>query len=100
MFTEEQYDQAIEDLKLAKSAIRNPAPGCQVCGGSCPPHQCGRNPLYAMHICEQITKSSEQLHHALHVLAGAYTYMGEPVGPCAIRAPKQDLPVTEGSGDE
>lgn len=100
MFTEEQYDQAIEDLMLAKSVIKNPVPGCPVCGGHCAPHQCGRNPLYAMYMCEQITRRSDQLHHALHILAGENTFMGEPVGPCAIRAPRKSNAQQEVPGDE
>ena len=83
-FTEEQYDQAIENLQLAKRAITDPGPGCHVCGGDCLPHRCGHNPLYAVWMCNQIVDSSHDLHEKLHFLAGFHTYMGEPVGPSGI----------------
>jgi hypothetical protein len=86
-FTDEQYDEAIELLKAAKRANHQASNGCLVCGGACLPHQCGHNPLYAMHQCEVIAQRSKELHHALHVLAGAQTHMGEPVGPNEIVVP-------------
>lgn len=90
-FTEEQYDKAIQALKDAKKVFdKDYKGGCPVCGGDCLPHQCGHNPLYAMKMCEEISEASEELHHKLHVLSGVHTYMGEPIGPNAIKVPKKD----------
>ena len=86
MFTVEQYDQAIEALHAArKQAVDGThISGCDVCGGDCNPHQCRHNPLFAMHMCEQLGKQADELHSTLHILAGFDTRMGEQIGPAAV----------------
>lgn len=89
MFTEKQYDDAIEALIAGKRQLLQgtQGKGCDICGGSCHPDQCGHNPLYAMHLCETIAKQSEGLHQTLHYLMGVMTQMGEPVGPGRVVLP-------------
>lgn len=89
MFSIEQYDQAIEALKCARQqkVEGTEKNGCSVCGGCCHPDTCGHNPLYAMHMCQQITEQSAALHESLHELSGVYTYMGETVGAARVVVP-------------
>lgn len=93
MFTVKQYDQAIEYLKSARQQHLEGTTGngCGVCGGNCHPDTCGWNPLYAMHLCNEIRKQSSDLHETLHYLSGFNTLMGEPYGPAAVQIPEKGL---------
>ena len=89
-FTIEQYDEAIEALKSARQQLIDGTTnkGCAVCGGSCDPDYCGHNPLYAMKLCETISKQSDELHDTLHQMAGVNTFMGERYGVARVVTPK------------
>lgn len=91
MFSVEQYDKAIEALNCAKQQKIDGTEhlGCSVCGGDCHPEHCGHNPLYAMHLCEQVTKQSKVLHESLHEMSGVYTYMGNVTGPARVFTPRK-----------
>lgn len=89
LFTIDQYDEAIKSLQAAKQQHidKTTGEGCSVCGGSCHPDNCGFNPLYAMHLCEETAKNSLDLHESLHILAGFHTRMGERIGVARIVKP-------------
>lgn len=93
MFSVQQYDQAIESLKAARQQHVDGVTGngCHVCGGNCHPDFCGFNPLYAMHLCNEIKKQSNDLHETLHYLSGFNTLMGEATGPAAVQMPEKGL---------
>lgn len=88
-FTVSQYDEAIEALQNARQQILDNTAdqGCSVCGGNCHPDSCGFNPLYAMHLCQQIKIQSNELHETLHTLSGYDSMMGETTGPAKIVMP-------------
>ena len=87
-FTEKQYDEAIENLKLAKQQIAPDGENCSVCGDS--GHQafeCGHNPLLAMVLCSDVAATSDKLHELLHTLAGYDSAFGATIGPASIHPP-------------
>jgi len=91
LFTVEQYDKAIENLKEARKQLIDGVQGkvcCGVCGGNCHPDMCGHNPLYAQYLCNQFSQQSQALHITLHRLSGFDTYMGEPVGIARVVSPQ------------
>jgi hypothetical protein len=115
-FTREQYDAAIEALRMAREQLAPDGLCCRICHDS--GHQawgCGHNSLLAAAICEQIGQHARVLHdqiHAiegkmneenqddaladwredahtlLHYLAGFDHEMGRRVGPAAISLPE------------
>ncbi len=87
-FTQQQYDEAIANLQLAKQQLEPDARNCVICHDS--GHmafECGHNPLVAMQICKNIAKQSDELHETLHYLAGYNQHMGEQVGPRKVVVP-------------
>lgn len=92
LFTVQQYDEAIESLKIARQQLLsgNQSSGCGVCGGNCHPDQCGRNPLYAMKLCADVDKMTRDLHDQLHHIA-LRTHMGEAVGFSRVILPENDI---------
>lgn len=87
-FTAEQYDAAIQALQDGKTQLQPDGDPCHIChDGGHQAWECGHNPLYAMALCEAITKQSRDLHETLHYLAGFDHWMGEPVGPGKVLAP-------------
>lgn len=91
LFTINQYNQAIENLKLARQQLveNTQSKGCSICGGNCHPDQCGRNPLYAMMLCVNIDQMTRNLHDQLHHII-LRTHMGEAVGFNSIILPEKD----------
>ena len=88
-FTHAQYEEAICCLEMAKDQIEPDGRCCAICGDS--GHQafeCGHNPLVAMVICERLARDAEQLHEAMHLLAGFDFHMGQQLGPRRIHAPE------------
>jgi hypothetical protein len=97
-FTTQQYDEAIENLRLAKEQLEPDGNSCSICTDS--GHmafECGSNPLVAMVMCEQIAKGAEQLHEMLHTLAGFNFHMGVQLGPRRINVPDGEEPTFEAS---
>ena len=94
-FTEKQYEQAIQNLQLAKTQLIPDRQNCAICEDS--GHmawECGHNSLLAMALCNDVADSSEQLHEALHKLAGYDSVFGMMVGPAAIHHPQPQFPDT------
>lgn len=92
-FTKKQYDQAIENLQLAKTQLIPDGECCAVCGDS--GHmafECGHNSLLAVAVCNDVAASSDKLHDALHKLAGYESFMGMATGPAAIHQPEPQFP--------
>jgi len=91
-FTKEQYEKAIEALKDGMTQLEPNGDNCHICHDSGhAAFECGWNPLVAVVICKDIATHSEKLHETLHYLAGFDRYMGEQVGPAAVRgAPQVD----------
>lgn len=112
-YTKEQYEKAIERLTAAMTQLEPDGDGYHVCGDS--GHQafeCGFNPLVAVTMCRQIASRADELHEQvhtrpyeapdrepgeadvvddslhefLHLLAGYDRYMGEQIGPAAIKS--------------
>ncbi len=91
MFTQHQYEQAIEALRLGGTQLAPDGANCAICGDT--GHQafeCGRNPLVAMAICRTVARQSDALHDSLHMLSGHVTRMGEPVGPAKVIVPESE----------
>jgi succinate dehydrogenase/fumarate reductase-like Fe-S protein len=118
-FTAAQYDAAIEALVAAKGQLEPDAQCCRICHDT--GHQaweCGHNPLYAMHVCEDLVPDASKLHeelHAieeklsvtdrpaaledwrekahtlLHYLAGFDQWMGRRVGPARVVLPQEEI---------
>lgn len=87
-FTADQYDAAIEDLKLAKTQLEADGNHCAICEDS--DHmafECGWNPLLAIAMCQGVSKSAEELHNMLHWLAGWDFGMMLQRGPARMRMP-------------
>ena len=81
-FTAEQYDAAIENLKLAKQQLEPDRNCCSVCGDS--GHmawECGFNPLAAVAMCVEVSKTAETFHDQMHWLSGWYSAFGVQLGP-------------------
>lgn len=90
-FTKEQYDNAIENLQLAKQQLEQEAHPCTVCGDSGHlAYECGFNPLVAVAMCNSIAKGSEVLHDTLHLLCGYEQAFGAQLGPRRIVPPQPE----------
>lgn len=66
-FTAAQYDEAIENLKLAKAQLASDGNPCEVCG--CSSHmafECGHNPLVAMEVCAATVEAATRCHDMVH----------------------------------
>ena len=86
-FTLQDYQTAIESLRLGITQLEPDGNECAICGdGGHQAMECGRNPLLAQECCVTIAKQSEALHETLHALAGYNTCMGQTTGPAAIIA--------------
>lgn len=118
-FTAAQYDAAIEALVAAKGQLVPDVQCCRICHDT--DHQaweCGHNPLYAMHVCENLAADSlkaherlhaieekmnvadqpaalvdwrEDVHTLLHYLAGYDHWMGRRVGPARVVLPLEEI---------
>lgn len=118
-FTAAMYDAAIEALVAAKGQLEPDARCCRICHDS--GHQayaCGHNPLYAMHVCEDLVRDArkaherlhaieeklspadrpaaledwrEEAHTLLHYLAGYDQWMGHRVGPASVVLPSEEV---------
>lgn len=87
LFTTQQYQTAIENLRLGMTQLVPDGNECAICGdGGHQAMECGRNPLVAQSICVAIAKQSNELHETLHALAGYNTCMGQTTGPAAVIA--------------
>lgn len=89
-FTKEQYEQAIENLQGGMTQLEPNAENCHICGDS--GHyagECRFNPLKAMAMCVEISKTADQFHDELHWFAGYQMRMGEQVGPAATVVPDE-----------
>lgn len=90
-FTEQQYEEAISNLHLARQQLEPDGHPCSICSDSGHmAYECGRNPLVAMKLCRKIAEDSEVLHETLHLLAGHVHHMGEMVGPRRVIPPNED----------
>lgn len=89
MFTAAQYREAIAALEAGARQLEPDGRSCAICEDTGPQAWgCGRNPLLAMRLCQQIAHESDSLHETLHYLAGHETYMGEQTGPARVVVPK------------
>jgi len=87
-FTRAQYEEVLANIKDAMLQLEPDGRCCTICHDT--GHmawECGRNPLLAMAMCEQIAQHSEQLHETLHSLAGHNFSMGVQTGPARIIVP-------------
>ncbi len=65
-FTAEDYDQAIERLRLGKTQLEHDGNCCAICGDDCAAFGCRFNPLVAMKFCEIMGKDAAKIHEGLH----------------------------------
>lgn len=86
-FTLQDYQTAIENLRLGMTQLEPDGNECAICGdGGHQAMECGRNPLVAQQLCKAVAQQSDALHETLHALAGYNTHMGETTGPAAVIA--------------
>ncbi len=90
-FTAKQYDEAMDNLRLAKEQLEPDGNCCSVCGDS--GHmafECGFNPLVAVEICRHIAQTSAALHDQLHYLSGFDNAFGVQLGPAKVIMPADE----------